>query len=66
MKITPSDSVYQSPNVEVKLLSAKIWNFVFFARRKITDARLFVFFSRGNRIDPVVLKYRERAHSEGK
>ena len=52
-----------------KLLSAKTWNFVFFVRRKITDACLFVFclfvvvFFSGGRIDPDVKEYRERAHS---
>ena len=50
-----------------KLLSAKMWNFVYFARRKITDACLFaVFFPRGDRIDPVGLKRREMAHSNRK
>ena len=54
-----------------KLLSTKMWNFAFFARRQITDACLFVFFlfffvvvfPRGDRIDPVVLECREMAHS---
>ena len=37
-----------------------------FARRKITDACLFVFFfPRGDRIDPVVLECHERDHSNG-
>ena len=44
-----------------------MWNIVFFARRQITDACLFVFFlfPRGDRIDPVVLECCERAHSNG-
>ena len=40
----------------------------YFAGRKNTDACLFVFlllFFRGDRIDSVVLKYRERTHSKG-
>jgi len=52
------------------LLSTKMWNFVFFARRPITGACsfvcLFVFsflFPRGDRIDPVVLECCERAYS---
>ena len=40
-----------------------MWNFVFFARRQITGACLFVFFPRGHRIDQVVLECRKRAHS---
>jgi hypothetical protein len=42
-----------------------MWNFVIFTRRKITDAWLFVLFSRGDCIDPVGLEYRERAYSNG-
>ena len=51
-----------------------MWNFVCFARRQITDACLFVrfvvvvvvfFFPRDDRIDPVVLEFRERVHSNG-
>ena len=52
-----------------------MWNFVFFARRQITDACLFVclfvfflcvfFFRRGDRIDPVVLESYERAYTNG-
>ena len=42
----------------------------FFTRRQITDECLFVcllfFFPRGDRIDPLVLKFCERAHSNGK
>ena len=44
---------------DFKLLSPKMKNFAFFARRKITDACLFVFFPGGDRIDPVVLECRE-------
>ena len=48
-----------------------MWNFIFFARRQITDACLFVclffvvFFPRGDRIDPVVLECCEKARSNG-
>ena len=45
-----------------------MWNFVFFGRRQITDACLFVlffFFPRGDRIDPMVLESYVRAHSNG-
>ena len=46
-----------------------MWNFVFFARRQITNACFLclfvVFFFRGDRIDPVVLESYERAHSNG-
>ena len=48
-----------------KLLSTKMWNFVFFARRQITDACLFVvFFSRSDRINTVVLECHNRTHSK--
>ena len=44
-----------------------MWNFVFFARSQITDACLFicffVCFFKDDRIDPVVLECREKAHS---
>jgi hypothetical protein len=37
-----------------------MWNFVFFARRQITDACLFaLFFTRGDHIDPVNLECSE-------
>ena len=49
-----------------------MWNLVFFVRRQITDACLFVclfvfvvFFPRGDRIDSVVLECRKMAHSNG-
>ena len=38
-----------------------MWNFVVFARRKITDPDLLLFFPRGDRIDPVVLECNEWA-----
>ena len=38
----------------------KMWNFVFFARKQITDVCLFVFFPRGDFIDPIVLECRKR------
>ena len=53
------------------LLSAKMWNFVFFARRQITGACLFLclffvfFFPRGHCIDQVVLECCKTAHSNG-
>ena len=54
-----------------------MWNFVLFARRKITDARLFVLFffflclcvilflCEGDRTEPMVLLVRERTRSNG-
>jgi len=57
-----------------KLISAKMWNFVIFARRKITDACLFVclllffffkFFLWSDCIEPIALEYRERTDSNG-
>jgi len=41
MKITPPDSTSRG----FELLRGKMWNFVFFVRRNIPDACLFVFFS---------------------
>ena len=46
-----------------KLLSKKMWNFVYFATRQITDACFFFF--QVDRINPVVLECREWAHSNG-
>ena len=52
-----------------KLLSTKMWNFVFFARRQdigsVFICLFFCFFSRGDRIDPVVVESYDRAHSNG-
>ena len=48
-----------------KLLSTKMWDFVFYARRQIMGECLFVFFPRGHRIDQVVLECRKWAHSNG-
>jgi len=43
---------------EINFLSAKMWSFALFARKKIMDACLFVVvFSRGYHIHPVVLEY---------
>ena len=63
MKITPSDSAYQ--RILPQRFQAPIYkmlNFVFFARRQITDACLFVclfffLFPSVDRIDPVVLEF---------
>ena len=48
---------------EVSSSYLQIWNFLFFARRKGPDADLFVFLSRGDRINPVVLECPKRTHS---
>ena len=47
----------------VKVLSAKMWNFVFLARRKITDTCLLFFFQ-GWSYRPYSPRILERAHSQ--
>ena len=42
----------------LKLLYTKMWNFVFSAKRKITN----MFFFQGNRIISVILEYQESVH----
>ena len=44
----------------LKLLCTNMWNLVFFARSKITDTSLFVIFSPGDILEPVILD-RERS-----
>ena len=41
-----------------------MWSYAFFARRKIMDAYLFVFFflPRDDLIDPLILEYQKKAH----
>jgi len=66
MKITPPNSAYQKTYSKAfKLLSAKIWNFEIFARRKITDTYLIIiiFFPRGDRIESLGLERQERSDS---
>ena len=47
-----------------KLLSTKMWNFIFLARKEDHGCVfIYFFFPRGDRIDPVVLECGERAHS---
>ena len=67
MKITQSDLVYHKTLLyRFQAPICKNVEFSFFARRKIMDACLFVvFFIRSDHINPVVLEYRKRAHSNG-
>ena len=64
IKITPLRPECQRTSIEVSTSYQQNLEFWATARRKITDTCLFVFvFSRGDRIDLVVLT--ERTHSNG-
>jgi hypothetical protein len=68
MKITPSDSAYQRTLLlTFQAPICKNVEFCIFCQKK-DHACVFIFccfFFRGDRIDPVVLRYRGRAHSNG-
>jgi hypothetical protein len=58
-------SVSENPTVEVSSSYLQKCGILHFLPEERSRVRVYFFFPRGNRIDPVVLEYRKRAHWNG-